>query len=219
MIRMMFSVGDGGQTAKTFHSIALPDEKAKLLLQSTAVVIGFENCRELSYAEQIARVKIFAGKMPDVASESCDPQADGGIPIPPHLVPEIERLSSEDKALERANGGNAWREVCEPASFADQVAESLAKVKADAAQASDTEVEQALEDALRVEITAGMDRACGRDIKTKLWMLMRPSGEFVKSTTEEGGESYIACTSFEEAQKVAEQQKIYDIDCVPQRVF
>jgi len=59
----------------------------------------------------------------------------------------------------------------------------------------------------------------GEGLKLQLWLFMRPSGEFVKSTTEEGGESYIACTSLDEAQKVVEQQKIYDIDCVPHRVF
>jgi hypothetical protein len=59
----------------------------------------------------------------------------------------------------------------------------------------------------------------GQGLAGQLWLLLRPSGAFVKSTTEEGGESYIACTSFEEAQKVAEQQKIYDIECVPHRVF
>jgi hypothetical protein len=59
----------------------------------------------------------------------------------------------------------------------------------------------------------------GHGLRTKLWLLLRPSGAFVKSTTEEGGESYIACTSLDEAQKVVEQQKIYDIDCVPHRVF
>lgn len=53
----------------------------------------------------------------------------------------------------------------------------------------------------------------------QLWLMLRANGEFVKSTTEEGGESYIACTSEQEARKVAEQQKIYDIDCVPHRVF
>jgi len=57
------------------------------------------------------------------------------------------------------------------------------------------------------------------EINCSLWLLLRPNGEFVKSTTEEGGESYIACTSLDEAQKVAEQQKIYDIECVPHRVF
>lgn len=59
----------------------------------------------------------------------------------------------------------------------------------------------------------------GNGLNTKLWMLMRPSGEFVKSTTEEGGESYISCTSHEEAVKVAEHQKVFDIECVPYRVF
>lgn len=59
----------------------------------------------------------------------------------------------------------------------------------------------------------------GSGLTTKLWLLMRPSGEFVKSTTEEGGESYISCTSHEEAVKVAEHQKVFDIECVPYRVF
>lgn len=59
----------------------------------------------------------------------------------------------------------------------------------------------------------------GQGLKTQLWLMLRANGEFVKSTTEEGGESYIACTSEQEARKVAEQQKIYDIACVPHRVF
>ena len=59
----------------------------------------------------------------------------------------------------------------------------------------------------------------GNGLNTKLWILMRPNGEFVKSTTEEGGESYISCTSQEEAVKVAEHQKVFDIECVPYRVF
>lgn len=53
----------------------------------------------------------------------------------------------------------------------------------------------------------------------QLWLLRQKNGDFVKTTTEEGGLSYIACTSEQEAQKVAQAQKIYDIESVPHRVI
>jgi hypothetical protein len=53
----------------------------------------------------------------------------------------------------------------------------------------------------------------------ELWMLRDDKKKtWVKTTDLEGGESYIACPSLEEARKVAQQQQVYDIQATPVRV-
>jgi hypothetical protein len=277
MIRLLFSVGDGGQTAKTFHSIDLPDEKAKLLLQSTAVVIGFENCREinlktsLGYAEQIALWEKTAKELRELAAIrpggfsatwKNDGNVDGGIPIPPNVAAEIENVFKDSERPDvvytpgepeiPCNGSENVQRQQIPASadmglgatamdyrnLYERKEIQPAAVKShpdgyfiidDPAQKGDHSPEKVGEfiaDTITDRLKQSREESgeqpgiiYGQGLKTKLWLMLRANGEFVKSTTEEGGESYIACTSEQEARKVAEQQKIYDIDCVPHRVF
>jgi hypothetical protein len=264
MIRLFFSVGDGGQTAKTFHSIDLPDEKAKLLLQSTAVVIGFENCREinlrtsLGYAEQIAlwrqtgkELRELAAIRPGGVSATWknDGNVDGGIPIPPHLATEIEKVFKDGESPEVAYtpgepeipcgglgavlgqeipgpesmglGATAmgYRELYErkeiqPSKASSHPAGYFVVDEQSAKKPSNPESEVREFTTKQLPVSVAFTDAPSM----QLWLMLRANGEFVKSTTEEGGESYIACTSEQEARKVAEQQKIYDIDCVPHRV-
>lgn len=107
MIRLLFSVGDGVQTPKSFHTLDLTDEKAKLLLQSTAVVIGVENrtgpfsdfvrgrLREADQTEQMneemLRQKI---SRPGGITATWN---DGGTVIPEPLAGEIEKMFSQPK--------------------------------------------------------------------------------------------------------------------------
>lgn len=180
MIRMLFSVGDGGQTPKTFHSIDLSDEKAKLLLQSTAVVIGFENLGPSDKFLKAVREHLQKDAMTDL-KESVPVVGENGEIV----------------------GRRYKQAVC---LNVEKIAENHRKLRENEGTGQSDQQE-----------TPGV--LYGQGLAGQLWLLLRPSGEFVKSTTEEGGESYIACTSLDEAQKVAEQQKIYDIDCVPHRVF
>jgi len=227
MIRLLFSVGDGGQTAKTFHSIDLSDEKAKLLLQSTAVVIGFENCGSVGVHgnekfQEFMSHYLRANRPGGVSATWTD---DGGIVMPKEisdkvvssfqqLEPEIPCSDPSKAPLDERRSFTTKKhpgyfviddpmqvENPTPRSAAEWISETIRKRSESAASTEDPRIIQ------------------GQGLASQLWLLLRPSGAFVKSTTEEGGESYIACTSFEEAQKVAEQQKIYDIECVPHRVF
>lgn len=253
MIRLLFSVGDGGQTAKTFHSIDLPDEKAKLLLQSTAVVIGFENCGIGVHGNEKFQ-EFLAGflRRNPPGGVSATWTDDGGIVIPKEIADKVvssfqqlePEIACSDPSKAPVDERRSFTTKKHPGYFvlenealeASYVAKETVPVVGENGEIVGRRCKQTdclneqdiLEQHLREAVKESVQRAnqkempgvlYGQGLGSKLWLLLRPSGEFVKSTTEEGGVSYIACTSLEEAQKVAEQQKIYDIDCVPHRVF
>jgi len=96
MIRLLFSVGDGVQTPKSFHTIDLSDEKAKLLLQSTAVVIGVENRNQFSdFLRDRLREADQAEQLNEELSRPGGVTAtwnDGGMVIPEPLAGEIQQM-------------------------------------------------------------------------------------------------------------------------------
>lgn len=105
MIRLLFSVGDGVQTPKSFHTLDLTDEKAKLLLQSTAVVIGVEN--RTSPFSDFLRAQLGPSRLHDgdqvgrIVAEDVRPGGvtatwvNGGNVIPEPLAGEIEKMFSQ----------------------------------------------------------------------------------------------------------------------------
>lgn len=233
MIRILFRVpGVTGETLSTVHSAEVHGQKSALLLNPEIEIIGFEDCREQDVPSKESREKSFGHWIrhhwgPTFPEVNTINRANGGIPIPPHLVPDIERAFRKDKEQSEHGGEASVRGQEIP------VAESIGigatamdyrdlyeRKEIQAQVSSEAELEKAITDAVRSEIPTERPTVLyGQGLSMQLWLLMRPSGEFVKSTTEEGGESYIACKSEQEALKVAEQQKIYDIDCVPHRVF
>lgn len=245
MIRLIFRiVGTGGKVE--YHTAEVVGEKAALLVgKNQSDVVGVELCED-PVGKWQDPVKSLARKhtgwlrdvpwihrqqtKPDLSQVGLDAlkdeialrelvkkreenppekpvseiSTDGGFLIPPEIAKQVEAefppagpagfISVDDPGAQ---------EPPNPESVAEYFRETLASRRK------------------KAEEEAGEDPRVLHEngLHTKLWLLLRPNGEFVKSTTEEGGESYIACTSFDEAQKVAEQQKIYDIECVPHRVF
>jgi hypothetical protein len=230
MIRLLFRV-TGKDGATTLHSAEVHGSKSALLLDTPNVeIIGFEDCRQinpsvsLSFAQHVAIAKQMGELQKCVARRPGGVSAtwndDGGIPIPPHLVADIENVFKDSDAAEVAYTLGEPEIPCGGVTAMDY-RELYERKEIQPAEMSAAEIGKVIADRISEQRKGTEDptvlQAAGA--KTQLWLMLRPSGEFVKSTTEEGGESYIACTSFDEAQKVAEQQKIYDIDCVPHRVF
>jgi hypothetical protein len=217
MIRLLFRV-TGKDGASTLHSAEVHGSKSALLLDTPNVeIIGFEDCREINprisigYAEQIALAKQNAKELREIiaANKLWVPQNVGLNPEDKLVADAIkgqEIPSSEGIGL----GGTAmdYRDLYESKEIppAEMSPEEIGKA-----------IAESISEQRKDKQSPGI--LYGNGPRTQLWLLLRPNGEFVKSTTEEGGESYIACTSLDEAQKVAEQQKIYDIECVPHRVF
>lgn len=257
MIRLLFRVtAEGG--AVTLHSAEVHGSKSALLLDTPKVeIIGFEDCREQDVPMRVKDVRAFRHWIqnqwgpvhPGGVSAFWKPD-DGGIPIPPNVAAEIEKVFKDGEAPEVAytprepeipcGGADAlmaqeipgtesmglgatamdYREMYERKEIQPSKASShpdgyfiVDDQSSKEPSNSESEVREFTTKQLPVSV-AFTDAP-----SMQLWLMLRANGEFVKSTTEEGGESYIACTSEQEARKVAEQQKIYDIDCVPHRVF
>ena len=228
MIRLLFRV-TGKDGATTLHSAEVHGSKSALLLDTPNVeIIGFEDCRDQDIPMTAKNERLFGNWIrnqwgpthPGGVSATWKNEGDGGIPIPPHLVAEIENVFKDSDAAEVAYTLGEPEIPCGGVTAMDY-REQYERKEMQPAEMSAAEIGKVIADRISEQRKGTEDptvlQAAGA--KTQLWLMLRPSGEFVKSTTEEGGESYIACTSFDEAQKVAEQQKIYDIECVPHRVF
>lgn len=219
MIRLLFRVlGQDGASA--LHSAEVHGSKSALLLDPKVEIIGFEDCREInprisiSFAEQIALAKQNGKELRDIiaASKLWVPQNMGLNPENKPVVDEIkEQEIPEPNDIGLGGPAMDYRDLYEQKEVQPPEAKSL--------PAGYFEVDVLGLDKEYAESSGHSQPALCSGIDMKLWMLMRPSGEFVKSTTEEGGESYISCTSEEEAVKVAEHQKVFDIECVPYRVL
>jgi len=229
MIRLLFRV-TGKDGAVTLHSAEVHGAKSALLLDTPNVeIIGFEDCREinpriLSFAEQIARAKQGGKALREFAAKRSGGVSatwkNEGIPIPPHIATEIENVFKDSERPDVVHTPGEPEIPCGGATAMDYH-DLYERKEIQPAEMSAAEIGKAIADRISEQRKSTEDPTVlqGAGVKTQIWLMLRPSGEFVKSTTEEGGESYIACTSFDEAQKVAEQQKIYDIECVPHRVF
>jgi hypothetical protein len=228
MIRLLFRV-TGKDGATTLHSAEVHGSKSALLLDTPNVeIIGFEDCRDQDIPMTAKNERLFGNWIrnqwgpthPGGVSATWKNEGDGGIPIPPHLVAEIENVFKDSERPDVVYTPGEPEIPCGGATAMDY-RELYERKEIQPAEMSAAEIGKVIADRISEQRKGTEDptvlQAAGA--KTQLWLMLRPSGEFVKSTTEEGGESYIACTSFDEAQKVAEQQKIYDIECVPHRVF
>lgn len=243
MIRLLFRVtAEGG--AVTLHSAEVHGSKSALLLDTPKVeIIGFEDCREQDVPMRVKGERAFGHWIrnqwgpthPGGVSATWKPD-NGGIPIPEHLVSVIQGLEPEipcggpsavlgqeipgTESIGLGATAMDYRELYERKEIQPAAAKSHPDgyfIVDDQSSKEPSNPESEVREFTTKQLPVSV--AFTNAPSMQLWLMLRANGEFVKSTTEEGGESYIACTSEQEALKVAEQQKIYDIDCVPHRVF
>ena len=193
MIRLIFRVVSKGGRYE-YHTAEVVGEKAALLVgNEPAEVVGCEFCTSLD--ERAAEYnRLFEGYNPrsvmdDIRARSNKDSCDT---VPVGATKEFHSRS------------------CDPSLLNPEHAEIP------------REVREQIFDAIPLVNEASVDTApkFSADPFMELWLLLNTkTGKFVETTTTEGGLAYISCPNEQEAKKVAEQQRIYDIDSKPMRVL
>lgn len=202
MIRMLFRKAG----YNIFHTVEINDKAKEAALMDHAEVIGFEDCRQ--------QVGIPASALKSFLTTQTK------------WKPDLINLSQF--GLDELKDEIARREI-----LANRT-ENLPQVPAHEVGPEKgflvpDELQPAIEKIFREDIESVIPNAPAVDpfsaenavvTPTELWLLQdAKTQQYVKSTTDEGGESFIAFTSFEQADKAAKHQAIFDIECTPVRLL
>ena len=189
MVRLIFRILSRNGICK-YHTAEVVGEKASLLVEAEGVtLVGVEDC----HAKDSLKSRVELGP-------------DGEYLVPRDLQPALEEMAAS-------------------ARMEHEIVDSL--VKAGNAIFQPSKDRSMLHGNGSEETTGGVEvtqasvpaPGLSHDPVAEFWVLLNTkTGKFVETTTTEGGVAYIVCPSLQEAEKVVEQQKIYDIESRPIRI-